>query len=114
MVAKPMAVGNGVHNPTLIHAMKPDLWHKDTRFKRFGENDDVGIGQGGHGTVFQGFDELRQEMVYIKRQSKNGEAAARETASYMMLEYFPHPNILRMYGMWTGNYVGNSYLYIAM
>ena len=96
--------GSGVANPTLIHALPPAHWHKDKRFKRLGEGSGGVVAQGGFGDVFQGFDELRQEIVCIKRQRKNTAAAGKEVACYSMLEAFPHPNIIRMYGMWTANF----------
>ena len=107
-------MGSGFANATLINAMAPALWHMDHRFKRIGEADGGAVAAGGFGKLFQGFDRLRQQVVFIKRQSPNTEAAAREVASYNTLQAFPHPNIVQMYGMWTSNLKEKSYLYIAM
>ena len=108
------AMGSGVANQTLIHAMTPAFWHKDRRFKRLGEADGGVVAQGGYGKVFQGYDELKQEMVFIKRQSSESTAATREAACFTMLEAFPHPNLLGMRGMWTHSFRLRNYFYIAM
>ena len=112
MAAPSQAVGVG--NPTFIGMMPAALLQKDRRFKRLGESEDGLVAEGGYGKVFKGFDELRQELVFIKRQNRGCEAAAREAACFSMLEAFPHPNILRMHGMWTGNFKEKTYFYIAM
>ena len=96
--------------PTLVTS----VWSKDKRFKRIGENSGGHTAKGGFGTVFQGFDELTQRNVFIKRQDSGGNAAARETACYNMLEAFKHPNIIEMYGIWTAPHKNKNYLYIAM
>ena len=64
--------------------------------------------------MFWGFDELRQEQGIIKRQSAAYWAAAKEAAWYTMLQPFPHPNILKMYRMWMGQFHHRKYHYIAM
>ena len=108
-------IGNGIDNPTFINAMAPAFWHKEERFQRIGEVDGgVVVGRGGFGKVFAGYDHLRQENVYIKRQSTRHASAARELACYNMLQAFPHPNILRMHGMWNAKFQKKEYLYIAM
>ena len=89
-------------------------WNKDERFKRIGEGGEGAVGQGSFGEVFQGFDELRQEAVFNKRQRNDTDQAAKEMACYNMLEAFPHPNMIRMCGIWTGQFLDKSYLYIAM
>jgi serine/threonine protein kinase len=94
--------------------MPAAYWNKDERFKRIGEGGEGAVGQGSFGEVFQGFDELKQEAVFIKRQRKDTDQAAKEMACYNMLEAFPHPNIIRMCGMWTGQFQEKTYLYIAM
>ena len=73
-------------------------WNKDKRFTRIGEGGEGAVGHGSFGEVFQGYDELRHEAVFIKRQRKDTDQAAKEMACYNMLEAFPHPNILRMCG----------------
>ena len=109
-----MAGGRGVDNPTLIPAIDAAFWNKDRRFKRIGEGGGGAVGHGGFGEVFQGFDELKQELVFIKRQKRETPQAASEMASYNMLEAFQHPNIIRMCGMWSGSFEARTYLYIAM
>ena len=109
-----MAGGRGVDNPTLMPAIEAAFWNQNRRFKRIGEGGGGAVGHGGFGEVFQGFDELKQELVFIKRQKRETPQAASEMASYNMLEAFRHPNIIRMCGMWTGSFEARTYLYIAM
>ena len=71
------------------------------RFGRIGESEKGSVGSGGFGTVFQGWDNLRNETVVIKRQKASSGSAAREQAAYRMWQAYPHPNILRMLGMMT-------------
>ena len=112
---QPSVVGAGVDNPTFTcGALAPCVWSKDKRFKRIGENADDFAAKGGFGTVFQGFDELTQQNVFIKRQENGSPAAARETACFNLLEAFRHPNIIAMMGTWTATYNDKEYLYIAM
>ena len=113
--AAPKAESKGGAHPPWGHAMSPAWWHLDNRFPRLGEAEQGGgIGKGGYGVVFNGFDQLRQKQVVIKRQPPETAAAAREIAAYRMLEAFPHPNLLRMHGTWTAQFDRTAYLYIAM
>ena len=86
----------------------------DQRFTRVGEGGDGAVGQGSFGEVFQGFDELMQRHVFIKRQKCETNQAAKEMACYNLLSSFPHPNIVRVWGMWTAQLRRRTYLYIAM
>jgi len=86
----------------------------DKRFTRIGEAMGSAIGSGSYGHVFQGYDELKQRTVFIKRQKTNTQQAAQEHACYNMLAAYPHPNIVQMCGVWTSEHLNKSYLYIAM
>ena len=94
--------------------MEPAFWSKDQRFKRLGEDTDGVVAVGGYGQVYKGYDALTQKMVFVKRQDVNCPSACRESACYNMLESFPHPNLLKMMGMWIGTCEEKSYFYIAM
>ena len=109
----PVGRGCGVANPTLI-SQSAATWNLDLRFRRVGESGGGAVGRGSFGDVFLGFDELKQEQVFIKRQRRDSPEAAKEMACYNMLESFPHPNLIRMKGMFTGQFQGKPYLYIAM
>ena len=114
---EPIAQIKPVDNLPFGGTMNPGLWNKNSRFKRLGEAEADGgrrVGKGGYGIVFIGFDELRQERVAIKRQEADTAAAAREAATYTMLEAFPHQNLLRMHAMWTAVMLNTTYLYMAM
>jgi len=105
-----MPVGSGVANPTLLtNAMQPAFWSKDQRFKRLGEDTDGVVAAGGFGQVYKGYDALTQKMVFVKRQDVKGPSGCRESACYNMLESFPHPNLLKMMGMWIGTCEEKSY-----
>ena len=108
------ATGNGVANPTFIHAMSPTFWHMQHRFKLLGEADGGGcLHAGGFGKVFRGFDHLTQQMVFVKRQSTSANAG-KESSCFRMLQAFPHPNIVKMVGMWSASFNGREEFYIAM
>ena len=112
--AAPNAESMGWAKPPLGHAMDPAWWHQERRFKPLGEAEHGGqLGKGGYGTVFLAFDKLRQEQVVIKRQEADTAAAAREIASYTMLQAFPHDNLLAMHGMWTAEFNRTTHVYIA-
>ena len=121
-VANPAAAGSNAAAPGggtsfprwEFPAMPAAYYNKDQRFKRIAEGVDGLVGQGTFGDVFQGYDELKQETVFIKRQSTDTAQAAKEMACYNMLEAYSHPNIIRLCGMWTGTFKTRSYLYIAM
>ena len=109
----PVGRGCGVANPTFI-SQSAATWNMDLRFRRVGESGGGAVGRGSFGAVFMGFDELKQEQVFIKRQRRDSPEAAKEMACYNMLESFPHPNLIRMKGMFTGQFQGKPYVYIAM
>ena len=94
--------------------MAPAFWSKDQRFKRFGEDTDGVVAAGGYGQVYKGNDALTQQIVFIKRQDRRGLSASREAACFTMLESSPHPNLLKMLGMWYGTCGEKDHFYIAM
>ena len=111
----PNADSSGVAIQPLHYAMPPAWLPPDQRFERLGESDiDLMLGRGDSSQAMMGFDRLRQETVAIKRQRPDTRAALRDTAAYTMLDAFRHPNLLCMYGIWTGEFQGIRYLYIAM
>ena len=77
--ARSIAVGGGVGNP-FLRCIEPSMpaagWNKDKRFTRIGESGEGAVGHGSFGEVFQGYDELRHEAVFIKRQRKDTDQAA--------------------------------------
>ena len=108
-------LGSGVANRIFVtNPMGAAFLSKDERFMRFGESTDGIVAAGEYGQVYKGFDSLTQKVVFIKRQSTKGLSASRESACFTMLETFPHPNLLKMMGMWIGTCEEKSYFYIAM
>jgi len=84
------------------------------RYTRLAESSGGVVGQGGFGTVFQGFDKLTNEQLTIKRQKIDDPAAGNEAAVFRMLKAYPHENILAMSAQFIGQHKGEEFLYIAV
>ena len=83
------------------------------RFQRIAEGNGGIVGKGGYGTVYQGFDHVLKEQCTIKRQKADEPTAVRETAFYTMMRAWPHPNILKMTGLFVQEFGGVKSLYIC-